>query len=216
MTLFIIRHPSIRTPRGPAVRRNRAAARAGFTIAEAMVAIALISVAGSALLLDTTSLIATTDVGMRQAIANGLAQQLMDEIAGMRYMEPGDSPTKPTLGPNSGESGGPGRSQFDDIDDYNGYASQPPVDRYGTPLGTEDGDGTPRYPGLQLNSGALTKFKQQVSVFYVQNTALTTPLKSGSTSYYRAVQVNIVYQDPALGPQTLATLIRVFTYVPSN
>lgn len=190
--------------------------RPGFTIAEAMVAIALVSIAGAALLLDTTSLIDTTDLSMRQTVANSLAQQLMDEISGMRYMEIGASPTAPTLGPDPGETAGPGRSLYDDIDDYNGYTSQPPTDRYGTPLGTENGDGSTRFAGLQLTSAVLNRFQQQVGVFYVQPGALTTPLAQGTTSNYRAVQVSLIYNDPKLGAQTVATLTRVFAYVPSN
>jgi hypothetical protein len=185
-------------------------------MAEAMVAMTLMTVAGTALLLDTSSLIDSTDANMREFVATALAQQLMDEVAGKRYMEAGTAPDQWPMGPGADELGGPGRSQFDDLDDYNGVRAQPPVDRWGIPLGNDDGDATTRASVMQLNSGYLTNFEQQVDVFYVADTALTTPLASGVTSNYRAVRVQIVYHDPSGTTQTLASLWRVFSYVPSN
>ncbi len=190
--------------------------RRGFTMAEAMVALSLIAIAGTALLLDTGELMSTTDLQMRQMTANGLAQQMMDEISGMRYMETNTSPTAAYLGPEGGETAGPGRSLFDDIDDYNGFTMQPPADRWGITLGTDDGDGTVRPTTLQMASGYLAQFRVQVTVYYVQSTALNTPLPYGLTTNYRGVQVQVSYNDPQAGWQQLATLTRAFSYVPSN
>ena len=184
-------------------------------MAEAMVAMSLIAIAGTALLLDTGNLLTTTDMQVRQMIANGLAQQMMDELSGMRYMEAGASPTSAYLGPEAGETAGPGRSLFDDIDDYNGLTVQPPADRWGIPLGTDDGDGTIRQSTLQLASGYLAQYRVQVTVYYLQSTALTTPLPYGVTTDYRGAQVQVSYDDPQAGWQQLVTLTRVFSYVPS-
>ena len=109
----------------------------------------------------------------------------------------------------------PGRSLFDDIDDYNGLSVQPPADRWGIPLGTDDGDGTIRQSTLQLASGYLAQYRVQVTVYYLQNTALTTPLPYGVTTNYRGAQVQVSYDDPQAGWQQLVTLTRVFSYVPS-
>jgi hypothetical protein len=165
--------------------------------------------------LDTGNLLSTTDMQMRQMTANGLAQQMMDELSGMRYMEVGASPTSAYLGPEAGETGGPGRSLFDDIDDYNGLTVQPPADRWGIPLGTDDGDGTIRQSTFQLASGYLAQYRVQVTVYYVQNTALATPLPYGVTTNYRGAQVQVSYNDPQAGWQQLVTLTRVFSYVPA-
>jgi type II secretory pathway pseudopilin PulG len=188
--------------------------RRGFTMAEAMIAMSLLSVTGAALLLDTAQLVATTDSNAQQFIADGLAQQMIDEISGMRYMEVGTSPYATTLGPESNDAG-VGRSNYDDIDDYNGLVLRPPSDRWNVALGTDNGDGNTRHSAFQLASGALGLYQVSVQVYYVNNTALTMPLPVGTTSSYRNVQVQVTYFDPRLGAQTLATLNRVFTYVPA-
>lgn len=181
---------------------------------EAVVAMTIMSIAGAGLLLDVGSLLSATDSQLRQFTANGLALQMMDEIAGMRYMENGASPTG-ALGPEAGEKAGPGRSLFDDIDDYTGLVVQPPADRWGIALGADDGDGSTRDANFQLASTTLARYKLQVSVFYVQPSAPTTPLGAGSTSNYRTVQVQVFYNDPVSGLQQVASLSRVFSYVPS-
>jgi type II secretory pathway pseudopilin PulG len=180
-----------------------------------MMALALLSIASAGLLMGVSSSMQTTDDSIQNLIAQGMAQQLMDELSGMRYMEVGQSPTYATLGPEAGETIGPGRSLFDDIDDYNGVVTQPPTDRWGIPLGQDDGDGTQRDPAFQMANGYFAKWRQQVDVFYVLDTAPTTPLAAGTTSNYRAARVRIFYDDPQAGTQTLADQTRVFSYVPS-
>lgn len=51
-----------------------------------------------------------------------LAEDLMAEILQQDYEEPGVT----LLGLDGTEALGPGRSQFDDLDDYNGWTSSPP------------------------------------------------------------------------------------------
>ena len=141
---------------------------------------------------------------------------MVDELAGHGGWKPAPSLT---LGFTSrsvaGETAGPGRSLFDDIDDYNGLVVQPPADRWGIPLGTDDGDGTIRQSTLQLANGYLAQYRVQVTVYYVQNTALATPLPYGVTTNYRGAQVQVSYNDPHAGLQQLVTLTRVLKGVPS-
>ena len=63
-----------------------------------------------------------------RAVAMGLADELMSEILQADYSEPSGSAS---LGPDSGEVGGP-RSVFDDVDDYDGWDESPPRYRNGT------------------------------------------------------------------------------------
>jgi len=181
----------------------------GFTLVEATVAIALTAIAGSVLLLGTTSSLQNTDDSMRRTIAYGMAQQLMDEIMGCRYMELGGSATDTTLGPNSTEKAAGTRELFDDIDDFNGYRCQPPKDMYGVALGTDNGQGGQRYPNFQCPTNFLQNWRQEVDVYYVSENDLTSALSSGQTSDYRAVEVRIMYVDPQRGSTELAKIRRV-------
>ncbi len=181
----------------------------GFTLVEATVAIALTAIAGSVLLLGTTSSLQNTDDSMRRTIAYGMAQQLMDEIMGCRYMELGSNATDTTLGPNSTEKAAGTRELFDDIDDFNGYRCQPPKDMYGVALGADNGQGGKRYPNFQCPTNFLQNWRQEVDVYYISENNLTSALSSGQTSDYRAVEVRIMYVDPQRGSTELAKIRRV-------
>jgi type II secretory pathway pseudopilin PulG len=206
-----------RSPRGEPVRRPGGRAPGlvpgGFTMIEALVSITLAAIAGSALLLGSSAAIQTTNDAMQRTIAYGLAQQLMDEVVGCRYMDLGGSPYASPPGPSASEAATGTRQLFDDIGDFNGYRCQPPKDFYGIALGTDDGQGGQRNAAFQLSNGYLQNWQQQIDVYYVSNTNLTTPLPANQTSDYRLVQVRIVYNDPKAGPTVLATIQRVVTYV---
>ena len=145
-----------------------------------------------------------------------MAQQLLDEILGNPYYTSGGNPYETPIGPSASQKKGVSRQLFTDIGDYNGYSSQPPVDFWGMPVGTEDGQGGQRNPNFQVPSTMFANWQQLVSVYYVNETALTQPLAAGKTSDYRVVQVQILYNDPVSGAQRpLATLQRVVNYVPA-
>src|SRR3954470_7941556 len=65
-----------------------------------------------------------------RAVAAGLADELMSEIAMQSYSDPDGSPM---LGHESGESPSV-RSAFDDVDDYDGWNASPPQYRDGTAI----------------------------------------------------------------------------------
>lgn len=190
------------------VRRGRS----GFTLIEALAAIALTAIAGSALLLGSSASIQNTDDAMRRTIAYGMAQQLMDEAVGCRYMDLGGSAYDTTIKPSASEAAAGNRSLFDDIGDFNGYRCQPPTDFYGVALGTDDGQGGQRNPNFRCSSTFLQNWRQEVDVYYVSDTNLTTQLPAGQTSDYRAVEVRIIYNDPKSGPLQLAKIRRIVTY----
>src|SRR5262245_46727106 len=102
-------------------RRARA-----FTLIEALVATTVTVLAGWATLLALESSLQSTETALEQSIGQGIAQQLLGEVAGAKYPPAGSTPQTPA--PGAGSS----RALFDDIDDYHGYASVP-ADRWGRP-----------------------------------------------------------------------------------
>lgn len=184
----------------------------GFTLVEAVFAIAIAAIAGAALLLGMTSSLQTTDATVEQAIATGLAQQLMDEVVGGRYAAVGAGGRQVSLVPNAWESQGPGRSRYDDIDDYHLTTAQPPEDPWGVALGTDDGQGGQRHPEFQIPAGYLDDWREEIRVYYVRESDFT-PLPAGQTSDFRAVEVRILRVNSEGGARELARLERVVAYV---
>ncbi|NUQ64249.1 MAG: hypothetical protein HUU20_17405 [Pirellulales bacterium] len=178
-------------------------------------ALAITAVAGSALLLGVASSLQTTGDCLEQTIAAGMAQQLMDEIAGAGYAEPGPSPYAGSLQPEAGETASGTRESFDDIDDFNGLRQQPPTDRRGVPLGADDGEGSRRHPNFCTPPGYFDRWRQEVDVDYVDPADFTKPMSGTQVSDYRAIEVRIVYVDPDRGSRVLSTLRRVVAYVPA-
>jgi type II secretory pathway pseudopilin PulG len=187
----------------------------GFTLVEAMVAISITALAGSLILLAVETSLRTTNDSVEETLALGLAQQLVDEIAGQQYHGLGESPTRTPLGPSSFEAQGQGRERYDDIGDYHGYTSQPPQDMWGKPIGEEDGAGGLRNARFRVDSGYFARWRQRVEVYYVSDSDLSVRLPDGQTSNHRGVAVFIerVESDGAVRP--LAQINRVFAYVPT-
>jgi len=199
-------------PTQTALTRRRSE-RAAFTLLEAMFSLALTAIAGSALLLGTTASINATHDAVDQAAAQGLAQQLLDEIAGRRYCHDTNA-YESSLGPSAFEAAGTARERYNDIDDYHGHTSTPPKDCWGVRLGSDNGVGGTRYATLCAPSTAMAHWRQRVQVYYVDNADLTQRLSSG-TSNYRAIEVEIFDDDPVRGSRPLASVRRVVACIPS-
>lgn len=189
--------------------RSRQRSR-GFTLIEAMVALGVTVMAGSAVLLGITSTLEFTEYAFDEEVAQGVAATLMDEIAGCSYCEPGVSPTQWPLGPGPGEST---RDKFNDIDDYHGL-SQGIVDRWGIPLGEDNGSGGYRDTNSQLPDNYFDGWTQSVIVYYVSEANPSAALAAGSTSLARSVEVSVTRLHNGK-PQELARIKRVFAYVPA-
>lgn len=194
-------------------RRSR---RRGFSLIEALVALTIVTVAGAALLArfgDQGRFVADS---LDETVAEGLALQLMDEIAGCRFVAYGQTPNSTaSFGASAYETGGTGRERYDDIDDFHGYSKSPPVDRYGVPLGTEDASGTTRHPKHQVPTSAFANWRQSVAVYFVSDANPAARLPAGTASYHKEVEIVISYTDPLEGSVELARLSRVFAYVPT-
>lgn len=188
-------------------------ARHGFTMVEAAVAIALTAVAGAAVLVGVTSSIDATSDVVHQTLADGMANQLVDEVVGTVYAAPGSGARQVGLGPNSWETAGAGRSRFNDIDDFNGILTQPPTDPSGIVLGNDDGLGGTRHANLVAPANFYSRWRQNVAVYYVSATNFSQRLTGSNTSDYRCVDVKIDYNDPVRGWQTVSQVRRIVTFL---
>src|SRR5258706_6431882 len=97
-------------------RHKAVANRLGFTLAEGLLAVAVLAVAVGGIMAPISASYQQTRTVSQTTTAISLAQQLLDEILSKPFVDPTDLST--TLGPEADE---PGRASFDNIDDYHGY-----------------------------------------------------------------------------------------------
>ena len=180
---------------------------------EAALAIALTSMAGSAILLGINASLDATSHVVDETIAGGMAQQLVDEVIGAMYAAPGSGPYQTDLGPNNQETAGNGRERYDDIDDFDDISTAAPTDLYGITLGTEDGKGSTRPPAFQVAENYFSDWRQTVDVYYVNAADFSQRLSGNNTSDYRCVDVKIERNDPTRGWRTLAERRRIVTFL---
>lgn len=193
-------------------RRPNHLTRNAFTLVESLVALAIAGMAASVLLLTVQSTIATSTDAVDRTIAEGMAQQLMDEILQKRYKAAGAHPRDTFLNANATELAAAGRSGRDDVDDFNDWSATPAASVYGFELGTEGTGSTQRTSNFRVPSGTFGRWRQRVDVYYV-NATTQTRLTSG-TSYYRCIEINIDQKDADGQWIPLATKKQVIAYVP--
>jgi len=143
---------------------DRGLRRFGFTLTEALLAVAVSSVACTAVVLTLGHSQMQHDDQVVRTLALGLARDMMEEIASQRLYDPdpdpivGIEPDEQIADPQPQT-----REPFDDIDDYDGWERQPPEDAGGTamvndPTGATTGGGLARY----------ADFRRRVRVQYVR------------------------------------------------
>ncbi len=187
----------------------------GFTLIEAMVSLSVAMVAASAMFLGIARSLETTDWLLESAVAQGMAEQLVDEAIGKWYVLPGGNPYQVWLGPSSAEQTGAGRSQYNDTDDYHRFVAHPPEDRWGVALGREDDAGGLRHPNFRAPETSLSRYRQQVEVYYVDATNPAIRLPDGQTSSMRVIEVRVLVRDGQGRWQEAARVRRLFTYIPT-
>ncbi|MBC8356512.1 MAG: prepilin-type N-terminal cleavage/methylation domain-containing protein [Planctomycetes bacterium] len=187
----------------------------GFTLVEAMVAITLIALAGSALLLATQTSLDSSEYAFEQNLARGIANQIIDEVMGRRYGAAGASPYQYPLTAAPGEITSPQqRIVFDDTDDFNKYTSRPLRDPWAIELGQGDGAGGSRHPDFQLRDNYFDNWTVAVNVRYADPSDLSKDLTGTNTSGFRAVEVIVGRFDDNGSRRQLTTVRRVYGYVP--
>ena len=169
------------------------------------------ALAGAVLLLSVESSLSTTTDAVDRTIADGIAQQVLDQILTRRSADETGGGLPSALGAAADELLGVGSELFDDVDDFAGYTMQPPEDRFGQPLGAGNDQGGSR-PVNSAPSGFLQNWRVRVLVYYVD------PIDHRSTSAtataYRAVEILVEKVNPDGRVIPLANRKRVITYIP--
>src|SRR5262245_26765921 len=96
--------------------------RNGFSMIEAMTAVVLVGIACTAMLLSVSQAIQSSDSNQGVNRANGIAQDLMNEISACRWS---DSQSPQQWGPENGETMSGTRTGFNDLDDYDRWSGSP-------------------------------------------------------------------------------------------
>ena len=114
--------------------RTARRSRAGFTLAEAMIASIVLAVATIGISSSIGASYQQDQSVQQMSTAIALNRQLMEEISAKPFDDPNGTSA---LGPETGEST---RSLYDNVDDYNGYSEGlgALVDRNGTLYPTND------------------------------------------------------------------------------
>jgi MSHA pilin protein MshD len=112
--------------------------RRGLSLPEVLISTVLVGVMLVAAMKTVGAVFRTRQVNAQLGDGEALAQQLMTEILQAKYEDPEETsapigdPSNP-LGIESGETAAT-RADFDDVDDFEAWNGEPPVDRGGTPL----------------------------------------------------------------------------------
>jgi hypothetical protein len=189
------------------LRRVRA-----FSLFEALIALTITALAGSVLLLAVESSLQTTTDAVGATIADGIAQQIIDEICTERYYSDGSDPINGPLGATVTELIGPGRSQFDDADDYRNYSVQPPTDSFGRTLGTGDDAGNLRAANFRLRSDYFQDWRARSNAYFVDPSDHT--ITSASPTAFRAIEVFVERLDSNGAAHVLGHRKRIIAYIP--
>jgi type II secretory pathway pseudopilin PulG len=187
----------------------------GFSLLEALVALSITVLAGAVLLLSVETTLDTTGDAVEQTIADGVAQQLLDEILSKMWFDPAESddPLLATLGATAWKLLGSGTERFNDMDDYHGYVAQPLKGVWGEVLGTGDDEGGQRLPNFRVRDDFFQNWRHRVEVYYVDPADHRIRLTS-ETSPFRAAEVFVEKIDADGGARILARRKRVVAYVP--
>ncbi len=186
----------------------------GFSLTESLVALTILAMASAVILLAVETSVSTTYDSVESTIAEGMAQQLIDEVLATRYKAPSADPYQFPLVASGWELAGNGRERFNDTDDFNGFVAHSAEDKWGRPLGQGNGHGGLRHEAFRARPGYFHGWLQKIEVYYVDNDDPSTRLRGSATSNYRAVEVTISRKNPDDSIRTLANLRRVFAYVP--
>ena len=203
------------SPRANSLRRYSVSGlrRGGFSIVEAIVALSITALAGAVLLLAVESTVQSTTDSVQRTIADGLAQQLLDEALTKRFVPAGADPLDSNIGASALELAGTGRERYDDADDYHQLVTGPAEDIYGVQTGAGDDAGGLRHAAFRVPGSYFQNWRQRVEVHFVDPTDHRLQL-SGGTSYFRAIEVHIEIHDGDGTWRNLATRKRIVAYVP--
>ena len=153
-------------------------------------ALTLIEVVASTLIVGLMAVLALGALGAAvrsgqsagdRAIGQSLASDLVAEIIATAYEDPDDDPD---FGPEGAEGAGP-RSGFDDVDDYDGWSSQPPKYRDGTTLPDRE------------------DWRRTVTVQFVQPNSPNLPTVGSTDLGAKRITVTVQHHDQDIAEQSV-------------
>jgi len=178
--------------------------RNGFSMLEAMIAITLTTMAGTAIVTGLSASVQSSTYLNHLAMARGLAEQLAQEISAAEFPTASDVVSTSTT-----------RDGFNDLDDYHNWSSSPPVDRTGRTLGTQSVTaGAQRVAAMRVDTALLSRFRREVVVERVtpnQTSGWDTTIQN---SNYRRVTIRVGFQDNEGTEQQLIEQTQIYSYVP--
>ncbi len=188
-------------------RRYRASGRSGFSMVEALLGVTIATIAGAAMLTSVGAAVSATQELKNANVARALADQLMDEIAGVRFPAPGLQLALSAMD----------RSPFEEIDDYSGLIDMPPRTRAGQLIGSEslqtDNGSIDRPAQTAVDAEYMQRFGRSVSVERVEPDAYGSWTVLSAHTDHRRVTVNVWYADYNNNMVPLARVTRVFSNV---
>lgn len=193
--------------------RARLSTRSAFSLVEALVALTITTLAGSVMLLAIESCLTSTSDAVDRIIADGIANQLLDEISIKRFMAVGDTPLT-ISGPSSTEANGSGRERFNDLDDYKNFSAKPAEGIWGESLGTGNDSGGTRNANFHPPANFFANWRQKVDIYFVSETDHSVRLTGSNTSQFRAIEVTVEYVHGDGRVIPLAKRRRVYAYLP--
>ncbi|MBA2114968.1 type IV pilus modification PilV family protein [Bremerella alba] len=201
--------PTISTPSRP---------RFGFSLMEAVVAMSIVAFASSVLLLGVEATLESVEEQEETTIADGIARQMLDEIQGHNWVDSvvRDHPYQTTLAPSPDELLGPGRSQFDDTDDYNDYSATPPVHIGGEALSATDSTGDTLPEAFRPRSGFLDNWRISVEVAYLSENDHSVQVADHAPTNYRVLICRVYRRNRDNSWREVVERERVISYIPAH
>ncbi len=188
--------------------------RRGFTYAESMIALAVMSLAGAALLNSVAGAVQSSNDSIYRSVGQGLAEQLIDEIAASKFPTGTAGITSPI----------PLRSWFTTIDNYDKFSECPPRTKAGEVLGNDDAaDAATAYMNMTLGKAGSRTAELAAAPSFVgrfTRSVLVERLQPGATGWtvvtqhtpHRRFTVSVAYTANK-STRTVAQIVRVFSSV---
>ncbi len=185
---------------------------------EAVVAMSIVAFASSVLLLGVEATMESVEEQEEITIADGLARQMLDEIQGQSWVDPAlrDQPYQNSLSASPDELLGPGRSKFDDTDDYNNYTATPPVHIDGKALAATDSTGDTLPEAFRPRSNFLSNWRLTVEVAYLNESNHSVQVADSQPTNYRVLICRVYRQNRDNTWREVVSRERVISYIPAH
>lgn len=186
--------------------------RTGLTLVESLVSVTITTIAGVALFSAIGASLGASYSALNQNIGTGLADQMLEELAAVRFPTSGD--TRP--------SNDATRKDFDDLDDYHNWSASPPENKNGYPLGNEPFTILERYlitrPSLLVpDTSFLSRLTREVNVERIKPDNSSGWLVTTDDTDFRRITVTIklaMTTDAGSRSHMISEATRIFSYVP--